>query len=146
VDRWSTVPAVSLQDARIVELRRIANPKGNLTPIEEQVDVPFVIRRVYYLYDVPGGEDRGGHAHRALEQFIVAVSGSFDVILDDGTERKSFFLNRSWYGLYVPPMLWRELTNFSSGSVSLVVASAHYDEGDYIRDYDEFLVTARASE
>jgi hypothetical protein len=131
--------AVTLADARIIQLRRVQNPKGNLTPIEAGVDVPFEIRRVYYLYDVPGGEERGGHAHRALHQFIVAASGSFEVVLDDGAERKSFFLNRSWYGLYVPPMMWRELTNFSSGSVSLVLASAHYDEADYIRDYDAFL-------
>src|SRR5688500_15936679 len=103
---------MALTDARIIELRRIANPKGNLTPIEAHVDVPFDIRRVYYLYDVPGGENRGGHAHLALEQFIVAASGSFDVVLDDGSDRKSFFLNRSYYGLYIPPMLWRELENF----------------------------------
>ena len=130
---------MALQDARIVELRRITNPKGNLTPIEEGVDVPFDIRRVYYLYDVPGGEGRGGHAHRTLEQFIVAASGSFEVILDDGSERRTFFLNRSYYGLYVAPGLWRELANFSSGSVCLVLASAPYDESDYIRDYDAFL-------
>jgi WxcM-like protein len=130
---------MSLDDARIVELRRIANPKGNLTPIEAHVDVPFEIKRVYYLYDVPGGEDRGGHAHRALQQFIVAATGSFDVVLDDGTDRRSFFLNRSYYGLYVPPMVWRELTNFSSGSVSLVLASELYDEADYIRSHDQFL-------
>jgi hypothetical protein len=132
-----------LYGAQVLELRRIANPKGNLTPIEANVDVPFEIRRVYYLYDVPGGENRGGHAHRALEQFIIAVSGSFDVVLDDGTQRRSFFLNRSYYGLYVPPMLRRELDNFSSGSVSLVLASAPYDEADYIRDYDQFLAAVR---
>lgn len=137
---------MALSDARIIELRRIANPKGNLTPIEAQVDVPFDIKRVYYLYDVPGGEDRGGHAHRVLHQFIVAASGSFEVVLDDGIERKSFFLNRSWYGLYVPPMSWRELTNFSSGSVSLVLASELYDELDYIRDYQQFVATVRAPE
>jgi glyoxylate utilization-related uncharacterized protein len=137
--------ALPLDRARIVELRRIANPKGNLTPIEGNHDVPFDIKRVYYLYDVPGGENRGGHAHRALEQVIIAVSGSFDVVLDDGTDRRSFFLNRSYYGLYVPPMLWRELENFSSGSVSLVLASATYDEADYIRDYDEFVAAVKAT-
>ena len=130
---------MSLDDARIVTLPRIENPKGNLTPIEEHAQVPFAIRRVYYLYDVPGGETRGGHAHRALEQFIIAVSGSFDVVLDDGVSRRSFFLNRSYYGLYVPPMLWRELENFSSGSVCLVLASEAYDESDYIRDHATFL-------
>jgi uncharacterized RmlC-like cupin family protein len=135
----------SIDDARIVELRRIANPKGNLTPIEAKRDVPFDIQRVYYLYDVPGGENRGGHAHRALEQFIIAVSGSFDVVLDDGLERRSFFLNRSYYGLYVPPMVWRELENFSSGSVSLVLASSAYDEADYIRNYAEFVAIRAAT-
>ena len=130
---------VGVEEAGVVELRRITNPKGNLTPIEEGVDVPFDIRRVYYLYDVPGGEERGGHAHRALEQFIIAASGSFEVILDDGFQRRTFFLNRSYYGLYVAPGLWRELANFSSGSVCLVLASAPYDESDYIRDYDAFL-------
>jgi len=130
---------MSIEQARVVNLRRISDPKGNLTPIEGGQDIPFEIRRVYYTYDIPGGETRGGHAHMRLEQFIVAVSGSFDVVLDDGKARASFFLNRSYYGLYVPPMAWRELTNFSSGSVCLVLASDHYDEADYIRDYDEFL-------
>jgi hypothetical protein len=129
---------MTLSEARLVDLRRIANPKGNLTPIEGGVDVPFDIQRVYYLYDVPGGESRGGHAHRELEQFIIAVSGSFDVVLDDGERRGSFYLNRSYYGLYVPRMVWRELENFSSGSVCLVLASAHYDEADYFRAYDDF--------
>ena len=101
--------------------------------------VPFEIRRVYYLYDVPGGETRGGHAHRNLEQFIIAANGSFDVILRDGYNQKKFFLNRSYYGLYVPRMVWRELENFSSGSICLVLASQPYDESDYYRDYPEFL-------
>ena len=128
-----------LDDARIIELRRINNPKGNLTPVESGIDIPFDIARVYYLYDVPGGENRGGHAHRRLQQFIIAAAGSFDVVLDDGRQRRTFFLNRSYYGLYVPPGLWRELENFSSGSVSLVLASSPYDESDYIRDYDAFV-------
>ena len=123
---------------RIVELPRIEDPRGNLTPIEAGAQVPFAIERVYYLYDVPGGEARGGHAHRAFEEFIVAASGSFDVVVDDGVHGERFFLNRSYYGLYLPPMVWRELDNFSSGSVCLVLASARYDERDYIRDYDEF--------
>ena len=136
---------MALDDAQIIELRRITNPKGNLTPIEQGVDVPFDIQRVYYLYDVPGGEERGGHAHKTLEQFIVAASGSFEVILDDGSERRTFFLNRSYYGLYVAPGLWRELVNFSSGSVCLVLASSPYDEADYIRDYQRFLADRRGS-
>jgi WxcM-like, C-terminal len=123
---------------RLVELPRIADPRGNLTPIEAGAQVPFAIERVYYLYDVPGGEARGGHAHRAFEEFIIAASGSFDVVVDDGVHAERFFLNRSYYGLYLPPMVWRELDNFSSGSVCLVLASARYDEADYIRDYDEF--------
>ncbi len=129
---------MGIERARIIEFRRISDPKGNLTPIEGAADVPFDIARVYYLYDVPGGEVRGGHAHRSLEQVIIAASGSFDVVLDDGLKRARFMLNRSYYGLYVPPMVWRELENFSSGSVSLVLASGHYDEADYIRDFHEF--------
>ena len=109
---------MSVSDARLIDLRRIANPRGNLTPIEGGVDVPFDIKRVYYLYDVPGGESRGGHAHRDLEQFIVAASGSFEVVLDDGNDQRSWFLNRSYYGLYLPRMVWRELVNFSSGSAA----------------------------
>lgn len=127
-----------LDEARIVELPRIQDPRGNLTFIEGGHHLPFDIRRVYYLYDVPGGESRGGHAHRELEQLIIAASGSFEVVLDDGERRRSFSLNRSYYGLYVPRHLWRELENFSSGSVCLVLASLHYDEADYYRDYTEF--------
>jgi hypothetical protein len=109
--------------------------RGNLTFIEGNDHVPFDIKRVYYLYDVPGGEKRGGHAHKALQQFIIAASGSFDVVLDDGNDQKRFHLNRSYYGLYIPTMIWRELDNFSSGSVCIVLASEHYDEHDYIRNY-----------
>ena len=130
---------MGIEIARILEFRRIANPRGNLTPIEGSQDVPFDIKRVYYLYDVPGGESRGGHAHRDLEQFIVAASGSFEVVLDDGNDQRSWFLNRSYYGLYLPKMVWRELVNFSSGSVCLVLASAHYDESDYFRSYEDFV-------
>ena len=129
--------------ARIIDLKKISDPKGNLTPIEGGVDVPFEFRRAYYTYDIPGGETRGGHAHIHLEQFIVAVSGSFEVALDDGVSQTSFFLNRSYYGLYIPSMIWRDLSNFSSGSVCLVFASEHYDETDYIRDYAEFIRAAR---
>ena len=127
---------------RIIDLPKIADPKGNLTFIEARRHIPFAIERVYYTYDVPGGESRGGHSHRACEEFIVAASGSFDVVLDNGRERERFALNRSYYGLYVPPMTWRELENFSSGSVCLVLASAAYDEADYIRDYRRFTDTA----
>jgi hypothetical protein len=127
-----------LTGCRLVELPRIVDPRGNLTPVEGGVQVPFAIARVYYLYDVPGGEARGGHAHRAFEEFIIAASGSFDIVVDDGEHRERFFLNRSYHGLYLPPMVWRELDNFSSGSVCLVLASQRYDEADYIRDYDQF--------
>ncbi len=130
---------MSLARARVIELPRISDPRGNLAVIEGNSHIPFEIKRVYYLYDVPGGETRGGHAHKELEEFIVAVSGSFDVIVDDGSERERFFMNRSYYGLYIPPMVWRELENFSSGSVCVVLASEHFDESDYYRDYQEFL-------
>lgn len=128
----------TLDKVKIVDLPRIQDPRGNLTFIEGEFHAPFNIKRVYYLYDVPGGETRGGHAHRELQQIIIAVSGSFEVVLDDGSERKSFFLNRPYQGLYIPKLLWRELENFSSGSVCLVLASLHYDESDYYRDYLEF--------
>ena len=113
--------------------------KGNLTVVENGVTLPFDVKRVYYLYDVPGGESRGSHAHRELEQLIVAASGSFTVTLDDGKEKRSFFLNRPYQGLYVKPGLWRDLDNFSSGAVCMVLASEVYDASDYIRDYEEFL-------
>jgi hypothetical protein len=129
----------SIEHCRIIELPKIADPRGNLTFIEGNRHVPFDISRVYYLYDVPGGAERGGHAHRGLHQLIVAMSGSFDVILDDGRARQRFHLNRSYFGLYVCPMIWRELDNFSSGSVCMVLASNRYDEADYSRDYDQFL-------
>lgn len=130
---------MSIADAKLIQLPKVSDPRGNLTFVEGSRHIPFGIKRVYYLYDVPGGETRAGHAHKELEAFIIAVSGSFEVILDDGTHRKSFFLNRSYYGLYIPKMVWRELENFSSGSVCLVLASEIYDESDYYRDYDEFL-------
>jgi hypothetical protein len=129
----------SLARCRIINLPKVADPRGNLTFIEAGRHVPFGIRRVYYLYDVPGGGERGGHAHKDLEQLIVAMSGSFDVILDDGEQKQRFHLNRSYYGLYVCPMIWRELDNFSSGSVCMVLASNMYDEADYYREYQEYL-------
>ena len=128
-----------IDECRIIELPKVASQKGNLTFVEANRHVPFGIERVYYLYDVPGGEDRGAHAHRSIQQFIIAASGSFDVVVSDGQSERRFSLRRSWYGLYVPTMLWRDLVEFSSGSVCLVLASAHYDEGDYIRDWAEYL-------
>lgn len=130
---------MSLSNCKMIELPRITDPRGNLTFVEANRHVPFSIERMYYLYDVPGGAERGGHAHKALHQLIVAMSGSFDVILDDGHEKKRFHLNRSYNGLYVCPMIWRELDNFSSGSVCMVLASNFYDEADYYRDYAEYL-------
>lgn len=135
---------MSLDGVRLIDLPKISDPRGNLTFIEGERHIPFPVNRVYYLYDVPGGESRGGHAHRDLEQFIVAASGSFEVVLDDGHDTASFFLNRSYFGLYIPKMVWRELRNFSSGSVCLVLASRYYDEADYYRDHDEFAGDVRA--
>jgi hypothetical protein len=129
----------NVDQCRIVELPKISDPRGNLTFIEGGRHVPFDFQRMYYLYDVPGGAERGGHAHKALHQLIIAMSGSFDVLLDDGRNKKQFHLNRSYYGLYVCPFIWRELNNFSSGSVCVVLASNTYDEADYYRDYSEFL-------
>lgn len=128
-----------ITECRILELPKIGEPRGNLTFIEGGRHIPFEIKRVYYLYDVPGGAERGGHAHKGLHQLIVAMSGSFDIILDNGSEKKRFHLNRSYYGLYVCPMIWREMDNFSSGAVCLVLASNLYDEDDYYRNYDEFV-------
>lgn len=133
------VENMALQDCKRVELPKITDPRGNLTFVESGQHVPFAIQRVYYLYDVPGGAERGGHAHKDLQQLIVAMSGSFDVVLDDGSEKKRYHLNRSYSGLYVCPMIWRELDNFSSGSVCMVLASNRYTEDDYYRDYDAYL-------
>ncbi|MCH4017765.1 MAG: FdtA/QdtA family cupin domain-containing protein [Prevotella sp.] len=129
---------MDISDIKIVELPRFLDERGNLSVIEEEKDVPFKIQRSYWIYDVPGGEHRGGHAYKQNCEFIVALSGSFDVILDDGKERKTFSLNRSYYGLYVPKGLWREMDNFSTNSLALVLSSTKYDEDDYIRDYEEF--------
>ena len=130
---------MTVADCRLISLPRIQDPRGNLTFIEGGSHVDFDIRRVYYLYDVPGGSERGGHAHKELRQLIIAMSGSFDVLLDDGDDKKVFHLNRSYVGLYVCPMIWRQLDNFSSGSVCMVLASNRYDEVDYYRDYAQFL-------
>lgn len=130
---------MSIDRCQIFELPKIQDPRGNLTFIEGGVHVPFDIQRVYYLYDVPGGSERGGHAHKKLHQFIIAMSGSFDVVLDDGKDKKRVHLNRPYQGLYLCPMIWRELDNFSGGSVCMVLASRKYDESDYHRDYAEFM-------
>ena len=124
---------------KIIDLPKIAEPRGNLTFVEGGTHIPFDIKRVYYLYDVPGGAERGGHAHKELHQLIIAMSGSFDVVLDDGQDKRRFHLNRSYSGLYVCPMIWRELDNFSSGSVCMVLASNKYTEEDYYREYSEFI-------
>ena len=129
----------TVDDCSLVELPKITNPAGNITPLTGLEDFPFEIKRIYYLYDIPGGESRGGHGHRELEQYVVAASGSFDVVLNDGKEKRTITLNRPYQALHVVPGLWRELTNFSSGSVCLVVASEIYKESDYIREFDEFL-------
>lgn len=123
----------------MLELPKIHDPRGNLTFIEGGSHIPFDIKRVYYLYDVPGGAERGGHAHKALHQLIIAMSGSFDVVLDDGVATKRIHLNRSYQGLYVCPMIWREIDNFSSASVCMVLASNTYDEDDYYRDHTAFM-------
>jgi hypothetical protein len=130
---------MDLEHCRIINLPKIADPRGNLTFVEAGRHIPFPIQRVYYLYDTPGGAERGGHAHKELQQLIIAMSGSFDVVLDDGKRKQRFHLNRSYYGLYVIPMIWRELDNFSSGSVCMVLASNLYDEADYYRDYQAFV-------
>lgn len=135
---------MSLADCRLIDFPVIGRPEGNLTFVEATRHVPFEIRRIYYLYDVPGGAMRGGHGHKALEQVFIAMSGSFDIELDDGVERKKYHLNRSYYGVYVAPMMWRELDNFSSGSVCLVLASDYFDENDYFRRYEDFLRAVRA--
>lgn len=135
---------MSISDCKFIELPKIHDPRGNLTFIEGGRHIPFDIQRVYYLYDVPGGAERGGHAHKGLRQLIIAMSGSFDVVLDDGREKKRFHLNRSYNGLYVCPMMWRELDNFSSGAVCMVLASNRYSEDDYYRDYDEFICAVPA--
>ncbi len=134
---------MSIQRCQIVDLPRINVPRGNLTFVEGNRHIPFDIRRVYYLYDVPGGAERGGHAHKALHQLIIAMSGSFDIHLDDGYAKKTIHMNRSYNGLYVCPMIWREIDNFSSGAVCMVLASDYYDEQDYYRDYDTFLSDAK---
>ena len=130
---------MSLSDCKIIQLPKIQDQRGNLTFIESDRHIPFDIKRVYYLYDVPGGSSRAAHGHKKLHQLMIAMSGSFDVTLDDGKEKKTFHLNRSYSGLYIPPMMWRDLDNFSSGAVCMVLASEYYDEQDYFREYADFI-------
>lgn len=137
---------ISIDDVKIIELPKFLDARGNLSFAEQNSHIPFEIKRTYWIYDVPGGENRGGHAFMHNQEFIVALSGSFDVIVDDGENRKSFTLNRSYYGLYVPAGLWREMENFSTNSLALEFGSIHYKEYDYVRDYDEFLKLKRNGE
>ena len=135
---------MGLDQCRIIDFPKISDPRGNLTFVESNRHIPFELKRVYYLYDVPGGAERGGHAHKTMQQVIVAMSGSFDVVLDDGHQRKRFHLNRSYYGLYISSMIWREIDNFSSGSVCMSIASTFYDEADYYRDQSAFYSLVRS--
>ena len=130
---------MSIKDVKIIELPKFTDPRGNLSFVEQLNHIPFEIKRTYWIYDVPGGEARGGHAFRKNEEFIVALSGAFDVIVDDGKEKKRFALNRSYYGLYIPAGLWRTMENFSTNSLALEFGSIHYDRADYVEDYDQFL-------
>ena len=129
----------------VIQLPKFLDQRGNLSFIEENKHIPFKIKRTYWIYDVPGGESRGGHAYRNTEEFIVALSGAFEVVLDDGEKKESFLLNRSYYGLYVPKGYWREMVNFSTNSVGLILAPTPYEPEDYIRDYDEFLKMKKLS-
>ncbi len=129
----------TIKDVKIIELPKFADPRGNLSFVEQLNHIPFEIKRTYWIYDVPGGESRGGHAFKQNQEFIVALSGAFDVIVDDGKEKKNFALNRSYYGLYIPAGLWREMTNFSTNSLALEFGSIHYDRTDYVEDYEQFL-------
>jgi dTDP-4-dehydrorhamnose 3,5-epimerase-like enzyme len=135
---------MSLCECLILNFPIIPDSRGNLTFVEGGRHIPFEIRRVYYLYDVPGGAVRAGHAHKSLHQILIAMSGSFDVTLDDGQEKKKYHLNRSYYGLYIPPMIWRDIDNFSSGSVCMALASEFYDEEDYFRDYSNFITEVKS--
>lgn len=134
----------TVNECKLMKLKKVSDPRGNLTFIESEMDIDFDIKRVYYIYDVPSGEYRGAHAHRNLEQLMIALTGSFDVTIDDGKSRKVVTLNNPAIGLYVTKMIWREMNNFSASSVCLVLASDHYNESDYIRNYDEFLKMGEA--
>ena len=131
---------MTIEDVKIIELPKFTDPRGNLSFVEQLNHIPFEIKRTYWIYDVPGGENRGGHAFKKNQEFIVALSGAFDVIVDDGTNKKKFALNRSYYGLYVPAGLWRTMENFSTNSLALEFGSEHYSKEDYIRDYEQFKI------
>ena len=131
---------MSIKDVKIIELPKFTDPRGNLSFVEQLNHIPFEIKRTYWIYDVPGGESRGGHAFKQNEEFIVALSGAFDVIVDDGKEKKVFNMNRSYYGLYIPAGLWREITNFSTNSLALEFGSIHFDRNDYVYDYSIFQI------
>lgn len=135
--------AASIDDCKMIELPRISDPRGNLTVVEGMKEVPFDIKRIFYVYDVPTGEKRGAHAHRRLHQFLICLSGSLDVQLDDGHRQRSVRLHRPWVGLWVPPMIWAAQGEYDAGTVCLVLASESFDPKEYIRDYDEFLALAR---
>ena len=137
---------MSLRKIKLITLPKIDDARGNLTFIESERHIPFSIKRVYYLYDVPGGAKRAGHAHKTLHQFLIAMSGSFDVLVDDGYKKKTIQLNRSYYGLYIPPMIWREIDNFSSGSVCMALASDYFYEKDYFRKYSQFVKGIRGKQ
>ncbi|MBR6972689.1 MAG: WxcM-like domain-containing protein [Bacteroidales bacterium] len=130
---------MTVEDCKIIELPRFLDARGNLSFVEQNNHIPFEIKRTYWIYDVPGGEERGGHAFRQNEEFIVALSGAFDITVDDGQQKKTFTLNRSYYGLYIPKGLWRTMENFSTNSFALEFGSTHYQQEDYIREYDEFI-------
>ena len=136
---------MDIKNCRIIELPKIFDPRGNLTFVENDIHIPFSVKRVFYTYDVPGGETRGAHANKLTEQFIIAMSGSFDITVEDGRKQGRYQLNRAYYGLYVPQMIWRGIENFSSGAVCLVLASTYYDQRDYIRDYEEFVRLAETT-
>jgi hypothetical protein len=143
--KFEVMPLATIHDCKLVNLPKISDPRGNLTFIEGGRHVPFVIKRVYYLYDVPGGAERGGHAHKSLNQLLIAMAGSFDITLNDGKRKKTVHLNRSYFGLTISPYIWREIDNFSSGAVCLVLASDYFDEKDYCRTYRRFLAARKTA-
>ena len=130
---------MTINDVKLIELPKYADPRGNLSFVEQNNHIPFEIKRTYWIYDVPGGESRGGHAYKKTDEFIIAISGSFDVTVDDGEEKRIFSLNRSYYGLYIPKGFWRTIDNFSTNSLALEFASTPYDRSDYVEDYNEYL-------
>lgn len=130
---------MAIEDVKLIELPRFMDPRGNLSFVEQNNHIPFEIQRTYWIYDVPGGEDRGGHAYKTTDEFIIAIAGSFDVTVDDGQQKKTFTLNRSYYGLYIPKGLWRTMDNFSSAALALEFADTKYDRKDYVEDYNEYL-------